>query len=150
MSSYGLKDAPAYKTTAPFKKRLVDSRETLKADAKPSELMQPSNSAFHHPAGFAAGEDPRKRDALRLSEQVVLAARTAAIGCALPVNIRWSHSGLRPAYRSRRRFFGDSGSISAHNSSSISGSGIVRPPGYAMYYRTDPSKKQKRDFIKDF
>jgi hypothetical protein len=46
----------------------------------------------------------------------------------------------------RRRFFGNSGSISAHKSSSTSGCGIVPPLGCAMSHRTDAARKVQDSF----
>jgi hypothetical protein len=46
----------------------------------------------------------------------------------------------------RRRFCGNSGSISAHKSSSISGCGIVYPHGYAMPQRTNATTKVQDSF----
>jgi hypothetical protein len=46
----------------------------------------------------------------------------------------------------RRRFFGNSGSISAHKSSSTSGCGIVPPSGCAMSQRTDVARKVQDSF----
>jgi hypothetical protein len=45
---------------------------------------------------------------------------------------------LRPVYRLRRRFFGNSGSISAHNASSTIGLGIAPPAEDTMPNRTKP------------
>lgn len=64
----------------------------------------------------------------------------------MPLSTRLLHSGLRPVYRLRRRFFGNSGSISAHKSSSISGCGIISPSGYAMPHRTNTAKKVQDSF----
>jgi len=54
----------------------------------------------------------------------------------MPVSARRSSSGLRPVYRLRLRFFGSSGSMCAHNSSSINGFGIRTSQKQAMPYRT--------------
>lgn len=64
----------------------------------------------------------------------------------IPVSTRLLHSGFRPGFRLRRRFFGNSGSTSAHKSSSTSGCGIVPPLGCAMSQRTDAARKVQDSF----
>ena len=54
----------------------------------------------------------------------------------MPVSTRRSSSGRRPVCRLRLRFFGNNGSMRAHNSSSINGFGIRVPLKYAMPHRT--------------
>jgi len=54
----------------------------------------------------------------------------------IPVSTCRSLNARRPAYRLRLRFFGSSGSIWAHNSSSINGFGIRTSRKQAMHYRT--------------
>ena len=64
----------------------------------------------------------------------------------MPVSTRLLHSGFRPGFRLRRRLFGNSGSISAHKSSSTSGCGIGPPLGYAMSHRTNGAPKVQDSF----
>jgi hypothetical protein len=64
----------------------------------------------------------------------------------IPISTRLLHSGLRPAYRLRRRFLGNSGPISAHKSSSINDCGIVPSLGYAMPHRTNVATKVQDSF----
>jgi hypothetical protein len=55
---------------------------------------------------------------------------------SMPVSTRRSSFGSRPLCRLRLRFFGSSGSMCAHNSSSINGFGIHVLPQHAMPHRT--------------
>lgn len=55
---------------------------------------------------------------------------------SIPVSTCRSLNIRRPAYRFRLRLFGSSGSMWAHNSSSINGFGINTSPKQAMPYRT--------------
>jgi hypothetical protein len=64
----------------------------------------------------------------------------------MPLNARRLHSGLRPVYRLRRRFFGNSGSISAHKASSTIGLGIFPPDGVTMPDRTKPFNQVQPSF----
>jgi len=60
----------------------------------------------------------------------------------IPVNTARSGIGLRPVYwRSRRRRFGNSGSMRLHNSSSIKG--LVRPDRLAIGQAKVPSRRSK-------
>lgn len=64
----------------------------------------------------------------------------------IPVSTRRLHNGFRPVYRLRRCFFGKSGSISPHSSSSINGCDILTPRGYAMPHRTNAATKVQDSF----
>ena len=100
---------------------------------------------------------PRRCQCFRRRQQVMPDPHSISLGSIsqgmpdfstnkIPVSTRLLHSGFRPGFRLRRRFFGNSGSISAHKSSSTSGCGIVPPLGCAMPHRTDPARKVQDSF----
>jgi hypothetical protein len=58
------------------------------------------------------------------------------------------HNGFRPACRLRRGFFGNSDSISDHNSSSIIGLGIAPPKNMRRHKVLNSLKKYKPHFVR--
>lgn len=100
---------------------------------------------------------PRRCHSLSRRQQVIPEPHPISLGSIsqgmpdlntnkIPVTTRRLHNGFRPVYRLRRRFLGNSGSISAHKSSSISGCGIVSPDGHTMPHRTNAAKKVQDSF----
>lgn len=100
---------------------------------------------------------PRRCHALSRRQQVIPEPQPISLGSIshgipdfstnkMPVSTRRLHNGFRPVWRLRRRFCGNNGSISAHNSSSISGCGIVCPHGYTMPQRTNATTKVQDSF----
>lgn len=64
----------------------------------------------------------------------------------MPVRTTRLHNGFRPVCRLRRRFFGNSGSISAHNSSSMIGCDIIPPISDVMPNRTKSFNRVQESF----
>jgi len=90
---------------------------------------------------------PRRCQCFRRRQQVIPEPQPISLGSIshgmperstnrMPVSTRRSSSGRRPVCRLRLRFFGNNGSMRAHNSSSINGFGIRAPLEHAMPHRT--------------
>lgn len=90
--------------------------------AKSLELVQPGNGAFDHPTGLAEAAAMLGVVACDLGGNPAIGERSTN---RIPPSASRLPIGLRPRCRFRRRFGGgNSGSITAHKSSSTSGRGI--------------------------